>query len=82
MSDTPRTDAIVRSMPAVAGLPTLERKINELLKLSCQLERELAAARKDAERYRYIKLNGGIPLDAMHDSTLFDAAIDAAMEAK
>ena len=39
-----------------------------------QLERELAEARKDADRYRYVRSIWGLPDEK------FNAAIDAAMK--
>ncbi len=49
MSDTPRTDAAI--LPHYAGAPGVD------IETSRQIERELAAAEKDAERYRWWRVH-------------------------
>ena len=49
MSDTPRTDALIYRKN------TIEMQRHELLDLALALERELAEAKKDAERYRWLR---------------------------
>lgn len=65
-SDTPRTDGMIArhtyetqmlpmNPPREAMLNHAQRQAIELVTLARQLERELAAARKDAERWRNIR---------------------------
>ena len=49
VSDTPRTDALIYRKN------TIEMQRHELLDLALALERELAEAKKDAERYRWLR---------------------------
>jgi hypothetical protein len=68
MSDTPRTDALIYRKN------TIEMQRHELLDLALALERELAEAKNDADRYRYVRSIWGLPDEK------FNAAIDAAMK--
>jgi len=68
MSDTPRTDALIYRKN------TIEMQRHELLDLALALERELAEAKKDAERYRYVRSIWGLPDEKFNDE------IDAAMK--
>jgi len=70
MSDTPRTDALIYRKN------TIEMQRHELLDLALALERELAEAKKDAERYRYVRSIWGLPDEKFNDE------IDAAMKEK
>lgn len=89
MSDTPRTDAMIFKAGLVAEVclvtpagyaRTLEREL-------AALRAELAAAKRDAERYRWlrddapvseIEINDMIMLDPAKTDENFDAAIDEA----
>ena len=66
MSDTPRTDAEWTDDYYCSGYVPTE--------FAQQLERELAEAKKDAERYRYVRSIWGLPDEKFND------AIDAAMK--
>ena len=68
MSDTPRTDA---------GYIAHYAEHDHNIELCRQLERELAAAQKDAERYRHVRKDPSMLLHLSNRD--FDAAIDAAM---
>jgi hypothetical protein len=73
MSDTPRTDFVAHE----SGDPEWNRSINRFGRMQSHaqiLERELAEARKDAERYRYIRSIWGLPDEKFNDE------IDAAMK--
>ena len=82
MSETPRTDA------EQDGSETIDEAFN----FARQLERELAEARKDAERYRWLRDNTcksslyehcgieGYDTEVMISGEVLDAAIDAAMK--
>ena len=72
MSDTPRTDSCYQQI-LDEGLG-LEYAEDELREWSKKLERELAEAKKDADRYRYVRSIWGLPDEK------FNAAIDAAMK--
>ena len=69
MSDTPRTDVAQHNMGSV-----VEQHYVVDADFSRYLERELAEAKKDAERYRYVRSIWGLPDEK------FNAAIDAAMK--
>lgn len=81
-SDTPKTDAIKLTERGAAGV------MEDLDKLACQLERENAELRKDAERYRWLReygaVKGVIDWNVMYveyqDLRGLDAAIDASKE--
>jgi len=74
MSDTPRTDA------ASISREYIEREMDRYTRKFVladhmgDLERELAEAKNDAERYRYVRSIWGLPDEK------FNAAIDAAMK--
>ena len=82
MSDTPRTDFVAHAFAWANGA---KDKI-------VQLERELAEAKKDAERYRWLRDNTcksslyehcgieGYGTEVMISGEVLDAAIDAAMK--
>lgn len=81
MSDTPRTDALMRSSASVYALHELTRT----------LERELAAALTDARRYRHLRHPAQLYCDkATHAQAwqdggyapMFDAELDAAIDAE
>jgi HEPN domain-containing protein len=84
--DTPRTDALIYRKT------TIEMQRHELLDLALALERELAEARKDAERYRWLRDNTcksslyehcgieGYDTEVMISGEVLEAAIDAAMK--
>lgn len=69
MSDTPRTDVAQHNMGSV-----VEPHYVVDADFSRYLERELAEAKKDAERYRYVRSIWGLPDEKFND------AIDAAMK--
>jgi len=81
MSDTPLTDALDSILT--------EREIDRALDFARDLERELAAAQADAERYRRLRawryeLSAGLNFPDSEtkwiDENDLDAAIDAAMK--
>jgi hypothetical protein len=82
MTDTPRTDALVSTQPKECGINELADSYNKLLDFARRLERELAEAKRDAERYRWLRsrvIYGPIwSPQIIFDDTL-DAAIDTAM---
>jgi hypothetical protein len=69
MSDTPRTDVAQHNMGSV-----VEPHYVVDVEVAHDLERELVEARKDAERYRYVRSVWGLPDEN------FNALIDAAMK--
>jgi hypothetical protein len=72
MSDTPRTDAHYKQiLDDALGLEYAE---TELRYWSEKLERELAEAKNDADRYRYVRSIWGLPDEKFNDE------IDAAMK--
>ena len=87
MSDTPRTDVAEHNMGSV-----VEPHYVVDADFSRYLERELAEARKDAERYRWLRDNTcksslyehcgieGYDTEVMISGEVLDAAIDAAMQ--
>jgi hypothetical protein len=87
MSDTPRTDVAEHNMGSV-----VEPHYVVDADFSRYLERELAEARKDAERYRWLRDNTcksslyehcgieGYDTEVMISGEVLDAAIDAAMK--
>jgi len=92
MSDTPRTDAAVVSAEYIRReMDYYEHKFI-LADHARQLERELTAALKDAERYRWLReeedtiypyaqvlVRRGVRFSNVLDGEGLDAAIDAAM---
>ena len=80
-ADTPRTNAAEHNMGSVV-------EPHYVVDVDCsrQLERELAEARKDAERYRWLRDDergrslSVSSLEWKNNSELSDAAIDAAMK--
>ena len=74
MSDTPRTDVAEHNMGSV-----VEPHYVVDADFSRYLERELVGARKDAERYRWLRKGG---IDHLLHGRLeeLDAAVDAAMK--
>lgn len=91
--DTPRADKVERDLDD-ASRPYYEETSNindeyeeaaeNAVSLARQLERELAEARKDAERYRWLRDKGDSTWLAFNDRPMpdgydIDAAIDAAM---
>jgi hypothetical protein len=52
MSDTPRTDALIRFEFGPTGHPFPAHALLAMMQLARQLERELAEARAECERYR------------------------------
>ena len=82
MSDTPRTDVAQHNMGSV-----LEPDYVVDADFSRYLERELVLARKDAERYRWLRERHENTVMDIYNSIspemkpeLLDAAIDAAMK--
>ena len=79
MSDTPSCDA-TKGLLACGAYPTPDDDVWE--QLARTLERELAAALVDAERYRWMRNHGGCPFaetDPCWESPdAFDADVDAA----
>ena len=69
MSNTPRTDAAQHNMGSI-----MEPHYVVDVEVAHDLERELVEARKDAERYRYVRYFLGLPDEKVN------AAIDAAMK--
>jgi hypothetical protein len=69
MSNTPRTDVAQHNMGSI-----VEPHYVVDADFSRYLERELAEARKDAERYRYVRSIWGLPDEKFNDE------IDAAMK--
>jgi hypothetical protein len=84
MSDTPRTQA---TKDHVEGQSQEYAKII-FLKLCLELEKELAAAQKDADRYKTVKrlsMEGRLPpewKEGWSDEGYLDRSIDAAQEGK
>jgi len=99
MIDTPRTDSVVSGLKNMLArfansnsLPEKFSQVQATLVIHSEiLERELATAVRDADRYAYVKehfdeiyqlpiwTNDGNP-DYRIDSDKFDAVIDAAMK--
>jgi hypothetical protein len=78
MSDTPRTDALHFGYKDDIGMQR-----HELLDLALALERELAEAKKDAERYRWLRDEAQNTMKqqrAWLASNELDDNIDAAMK--
>ena len=81
MSDTPRTDVAEHNMGSV-----VEPHYVVDADFSRYLERELAEAKKDAERYRWLRDDergrslSVSSLEWKNNAELSDAAIDAAMK--
>lgn len=81
MSDTPRTDAAEHNMGSV-----VEPHYVVDVEVARDLERELAGARKDAERYRWLRERHENTVMDIYNSIpamkpeLLDAEIDAAMK--
>jgi hypothetical protein len=81
MSDTPRTDVAQHNMGSVA-----EPHYVVDVEVAHDLERELAEARKDAERYRWLrgdKRGRSLSVSSLEwtgNAELSDAAVDAAMK--
>lgn len=86
MSDTPRTDAF-GSQPTKWGPTQHDKLIPEWVSFARQLERELAAAQKDAKRYQWLRDEAPIGAGDMasvrgsHSAADIDAAIDEAAKA-
>lgn len=90
-SDTPRTDDLLTGKP----LGQMSAHYTDVVDFARQLERELAAEKADAERYRWWRNNFGVSRDGPGTWQLytiirtkqvmtepeFDAAIDAARSA-
>lgn len=79
MNDTPRTDAAIETWLRVPT-PTPP----EFIALARHLERELTAAQKDAERYRWLR-DEGVSIEGIapiRRNKWLDAAIDAAIAAE
>ena len=85
MSDTPRTDFVAHA----TGDSEWDRSINRFGRMQSHaqiLERELAEAQKDAERYRWLRDDergrslSVSSLEWKNNAELSDAAIDAAMK--
>lgn len=57
MSDTPRTDALIRFEFGPTGHHFPAHALLAMMQLARQLERELAEARAECERYRTALLN-------------------------
>lgn len=78
MSDTPRTDAATHTGEGEEWQQADAYRLHELSK---QLERELSAALKDAQRYRWMKANvTRIPMRWFQVG--WDVVIDAAIAAE
>ena len=87
MSDTPRTDAAEHNMGSI-----IEPDYVVNAAFSRYLERELAEAKKDADRYRWLRDNTcesslyehcgeeGCETEVMISGEVLDAAIDAEMK--
>jgi len=87
MKDTPETDAAEHNMGSI-----VEPHYVVDVEVAQGLERELVAARKDAERYRWLRDNNrnnslyehcgieGEEAEVMISGEVLDAAIDAAMK--
>ena len=81
MSDTPRTDVAQHNMGSI-----MEPHYVVDADFSRYLERELVAARKDAERYRWLrndKRGRSLSVSSLEwtgSAELSDAAVDAAMK--
>jgi len=91
MSDTPRTDAAVHPSKLLRRPDGTFREAVDAV-FSRQLERELAEAKKDSRRYRWLRDNTcksslyehcgieGYDTEVMISGEVLDAAIDAAMK--
>lgn len=77
MSDTPRTDALLLEI----NEGRVYKDNGPRADLCRQLERELKAAKSDAERYRWIRSSPStVRRLAMLSDDALDAAVDAAMQ--